>query len=279
MLDADLRNDLNFSAFQSAHSLSSLYMPYGYDGEPVVGGNEYTVPVGKVLAILDAGFNPNGVSTGSEILVRHENTYFYVTRPGEIVLVDQNKSLGIGGRNNGVFYPEPNRGFVGLLFDSNEHIMPVHATSSSFTVPTGKNLVITSNLGWIEVDSIPISSDDIIRNIPIIIGEETTLSLRSNHGAHGFSGYLIDENRTLGGGLISSPGQTSASNSVTPSMLSDSILKYLMPEIVDLHRSSGHIDNGTEVRLHPETEGKYLTYQWYKNSEPIILGNFTVFHH
>jgi len=284
MLDADLRNDLNFSAFQSAQSLSSLYMPYGYDGEPVVGGNEYTVPVGKVLAIIDAGFNPNGVSGNSEILLQHENTYFWVSRPGEIVLVDQNKSLGIGVRNNGVFYPASNRGFVGLLFDSDDYITPVHSTSSNFVVPSGKKLVITSNLGWIEVDSISISSDDILRDSPIVVGGETTLSLRSNDGRHGFSGYLIDENRSLGGGFISSTDQES---SVTPSMLSDSILKYLRPEIVQEPSFTGAILNGTRVELNPGVEGKYVTYQWYKDGDPIdgatsqlfTIDNFDVGYH
>jgi len=236
MLDDDLQDDLNFSAFQTAHSLSSLYMPYGYDGEPVVGGNEYTVPVGKVLAIMDAGFNPNGVSGNSEILVQHENTYFWVSRPGEIVLVDQNKSLGVGRRNNGVFYPESNRGFVGLLFDSVEHITPVHATTNNFTVPTGKKLVITSNLGWIEIDSIPISSDDIVRDFPIIVSDGITLNLRSNDGRHGFSGYLIEQNRSLGGGLISSTDQTSVSGSIengsiTRDKLSEEILAELSASV------------------------------------------------
>ena len=53
-------------------------------------------------------------------------------------------------------------------------------------------------------------------------------------------------------------------------MLSDSILKYLMPEIVDQPTlSNSFIDNGSEVQLEPNVEGKYLTYQWYKDGEPI----------
>ena len=60
-----------------------------------------------------------------------------------------------------------------------------------------------------------------------------------------------------------------ASGAVTPDMLSDSILKYLMPEIVEQPTFTGTIRNGTRVELNPGVEGKFISYQWYKDGEPI----------
>jgi formylglycine-generating enzyme required for sulfatase activity len=63
---------------------------------------------------------------------------------------------------------------------------------------------------------------------------------------------------------------SAGSTSVTPDMLSDSIVKYLKPEIVDQPTFTQTIENGIEVQLEPSVEGKYLSYQWYKNGTPII---------
>jgi formylglycine-generating enzyme required for sulfatase activity len=70
-------------------------------------------------------------------------------------------------------------------------------------------------------------------------------------------------------------------------MLSDSILKYLRPEIVEEPSFTGGIRNGTRVELNPGVEGKYVTYQWYKDGEPIdgatsqlfTIDNFDVGYH
>ena len=78
-----------------------------------------------------------------------------------------------------------------------------------------------------------------------------------------------------------------ASGAVTPSMLSNSILKYLRPEIVEEPSFTGTIRNGTRVELNPGVEGKYVTYQWYKDGEPIdgatsqlfTIDNFDVGYH
>jgi formylglycine-generating enzyme required for sulfatase activity/uncharacterized protein YjbI with pentapeptide repeats len=268
MLDADLRNDLNFSAFQSTHSLSSLFMPYGYDGEPVIGGNDYIVPEGKVLVILDHGLDIHNV--GIRIAVFDDSSHHFVGGPGDIIWVDQNKRIVLGSRTNGIFYPEPNRGFVGLLFDSVNHVTPVHAKSNNYSVPEGSKLVVTSIVGTVEINSTSITSF-LKRANALVFNAGVNLELNEidGDGLYGFSGYLIDENRSLGGGLISSEGHTSASNSVTPSMLSDSILKYLMPEIVEQPTFADTIRNGTSVELKPGVEGKYISYQWYKNGEPI----------
>ena len=84
--------------------------------------------------------------------------------------------------------------------------------------------------------------------------------------------YLVDENKTLGGG-IDNNGSTQlpvgGPGSVTTSMLSDTILKYLKPEITLQPSFAGTVRNGTNVELSPGVEGKYVTYQWYKDGAPI----------
>jgi sulfatase modifying factor 1 len=261
MLDEDLRDDLNFSAFQSTHSLSSLYMPYGYNGEPVIGGNDYIVPEGKVLVILDAGYNPNGVMGNSLIAVFDDSSHHFVGRPGEIVWVDQNKRIALGGRTNGIFYPEPNRGFVGLLFDSVNHVTPVHAKSNNYSVPEGSKLVVTSNIGWVEINSTSITSDDILRSNALVFNAGVNLELNANGGFYGFSGYLIDENRSLGGGLISSTDQNSVSGSIengsiTRDKLSEEILAELGASV-----SEEELNSTISAKLGsiPPTNGQLLS--------------------
>ncbi|MDA8989786.1 SUMF1/EgtB/PvdO family nonheme iron enzyme, partial [Opitutales bacterium] len=101
-----------------------------------------------------------------------------------------------------------------------------------------------------------------------------------------FSGTLVPAVYSYSGG--SDQGTNlSANTSVTPSMLSDSILKYLRPEIVEEPSFTGTIRNGTRVELNPGVEGKYVTYQWYKDGEPIdgvtsklfTIDNFDVGYH
>jgi formylglycine-generating enzyme required for sulfatase activity len=62
-----------------------------------------------------------------------------------------------------------------------------------------------------------------------------------------------------GGSSTPQPG------SVTTSMLSDTILKYLKPEITLQPSFAGQITSGESVSLSAQAKGKYLTYQWKKN--------------
>ena len=51
--------------------------------------------------------------------------------------------------------------------------------------------------------------------------------------------------------------------------LNEQILKYLKPEITHSPQAPGLIFGGQTVTLLSRAEGKYLTYQWYKNGQPI----------
>jgi len=60
-----------------------------------------------------------------------------------------------------------------------------------------------------------------------------------------------------------------ASNTITTNQLSEQILKYLQPEVTIAPQAPGLVFNGQTVTLLSRAEGKYLTYQWYKNGQPI----------
>ena len=126
-------------------SLSSLFMPYGYDGEPVIGGYSYTVPEGKVLVtsnyhgyITVGGNSVNSFSRDSssanDVVILSGNTAF---------------SLIYNGSTAG-------NGFVGMLFEENEDFEPVHG-GDSYTVPTGKKLYLTSAVGIMRINGNAVS--------------------------------------------------------------------------------------------------------------------------
>jgi formylglycine-generating enzyme required for sulfatase activity len=51
--------------------------------------------------------------------------------------------------------------------------------------------------------------------------------------------------------------------------LNEQILKYLKPEITHSPQAPGLIFGGQTVTLLSRAEGKFLTYQWHRNGQPI----------
>ena len=76
------------------------------------------------------------------------------------------------------------------------------------------------------------------------------------------SDVLSDLNRTVTPQMIQS-------SSITTAQLNEQILKYLKPEITHTPQAPGLIFGGQTVTLLSQAEGKYLSYQWYKNGQPI----------
>ena len=80
---------------------------------------------------------------------------------------------------------------------------------------------------------------------------------------------------TTGGGatIVADSGPVTTENlsdgAVTSSKLSESILKYLRPEITTSPQAPGLVFGGQTVTLASQAEGKYLTYQWNRNGQPI----------
>ena len=58
-------------------------------------------------------------------------------------------------------------------------------------------------------------------------------------------------------------------SSITTSQLNEQILKYLKPEITLHPQAPNLIFSGQTVTLNSQAEGKFLTYQWSKNGQPI----------
>jgi formylglycine-generating enzyme required for sulfatase activity len=73
---------------------------------------------------------------------------------------------------------------------------------------------------------------------------------------------IADLNRTVTPQMIQS-------SSITTAQLNEQILKYLKPEITHTPQAPGLIFGGQTVTLLSQAEGKYLSYQWYRNDQPI----------
>ena len=58
-------------------------------------------------------------------------------------------------------------------------------------------------------------------------------------------------------------------SSITTAQLNEQILKYLKPEITLQPQTPGLIFNGQSMNLTSQAEGKFLTYQWHRNGQPI----------
>ena len=76
------------------------------------------------------------------------------------------------------------------------------------------------------------------------------------------SDVLADLNRTVTSSEI-------AANTITTAQLNEQILKYLKPEITVSPQAPGLIFGGQSMNLTSQAQGKYLTYQWQRNGQPI----------
>ncbi len=56
---------------------------------------------------------------------------------------------------------------------------------------------------------------------------------------------------------------------ITTAQLNEQILKYLKPEITVSPQAPGLIFSGQSMNLTSQAQGKYLTYQWQRNGQPI----------
>jgi formylglycine-generating enzyme required for sulfatase activity len=73
---------------------------------------------------------------------------------------------------------------------------------------------------------------------------------------------IADLNRTVTPQMIQS-------SSITTAQLNEQILKYLKPKITHTPQAPGLVFDGQTVTLLSQAEGKYLSYQWYKNGQLI----------
>jgi hypothetical protein len=86
------------------------------------------------------------------------------------------------------------------------------------------------------------------------------------------SDILADLNRTVTPQMIQS-------SSITTAQLNEQILKYLKPEITLAPQAPGLIFSGQSMNLTSQAQGKYLTYQWQHNGQPIAGATGSEFQH
>jgi len=60
-----------------------------------------------------------------------------------------------------------------------------------------------------------------------------------------------------------------APNTITTAQLNEQVLKYLRPEVLQSPEAPGLVFHGQRVILQSRAEGKYLSYQWYRDGEAI----------
>ena len=58
-------------------------------------------------------------------------------------------------------------------------------------------------------------------------------------------------------------------SSITTAQLNEQVLKYLRPEVLQSPEAPGLVFHGQRVILQSRAEGKYLSYQWYRDGEAI----------
>ena len=90
---------------------------------------------------------------------------------------------------------------------------------------------------------------------------------------------LSDLNRTVTKSMLGQDVLSDLNRTVTPQMiqsssiptaqLNEQILKYLKPEITHTPQAPGLVFGGQTVTLLSQADGKYLSYQWLKNGQPI----------
>ena len=152
----------------------------GTMGEVVIGGNTYTVPDGKVLVTSNyhgyVTIGSNSVnsfsrdsSAANDVVILPEKTTFTLTW--------NSSSAGSG--------------FVGMLFDQNNHFEAVYG-GAGYTVPSGKKLYVTSAVGIMRINGNAVSFRPTIGRTPMLLPSQTTFTLDTGPAQmnYGFSGLF-----------------------------------------------------------------------------------------
>jgi hypothetical protein len=165
---------------------ATLFMPYGVDGEPVIGGSTYTVPDGKVLI------------TGNYFgYIRCEGKFFNRSDADskgvrDLAIFDSGTSIQITNRADVNDAPHSGGGFSGLLFNVRADITPILG-ETGYTVPNNKKLYILSSADTVSIDGIELtSSGPTIGKIPIIVPSGKNVTVDQANSIYGFTGYLKD---------------------------------------------------------------------------------------
>ena len=215
--------------------------PEGLDGEPIIVSlqgttSSYTVPSGKNLYITNLFIT--GANTFLSIDgISIAKSYFNNNSTGSATSL----SIPLIINQGQVVTASSTTAFNGLLVDAiiSPIIVSLQGTTSSYTVPSGKNLYITNLFitganTFLSIDGISIAKSYFNNNstgsatslsIPLIINQGQVVTASSTTA---FNGYLVDENyfANCGGGSSSASNATIDSLSQVVSNL-DSLLNVM----------------------------------------------------
>ena len=232
--------------------------PYGWNGEIITCTDaNYTVPADKVLVVVSCGD-----------VIKLQTGEAFSSGFGSFSIVPSSTFIST------------TQGWTGMLMEPNPKIIPLVVKDPTYQVPVEKNLIIISTPYSVKVAGKSVH-DSTTRFSLIESGK--TISITSGFHDGAISGYLMDANASLGGGSQESNSTGSggplvdgsvttpklADYAVTPDKLSESILKYLMPELTSDLQVDGNVSDGSPITMSVSAEGKFLNYQWYKDGQPI----------
>lgn len=180
--------DESFIPSSEGHSAFNLEMPFDLSGGVTsvsknnLSTTPYTVPAGKVLIITNW--------TGSSWLKLGGVNYEIMNNSELAPIVMFNSGDVLSGANT-------SDGFSGFLVDSNSNIEvvnPVVSSANTYTVPTGKTLVITKAVrnAYLRINSINISyNSSSVRKISPLIASSGDVISTSTTTNNFISGYLV----------------------------------------------------------------------------------------
>jgi formylglycine-generating enzyme required for sulfatase activity len=109
---------------------------------------------------------------------------------------------------------------------------------------------------------------------PSLFSTHSDLHLRVwfNDGVNGFERIVPDRPFASVPYALSAGSSNIQSGSITTNQLNEQILKYLRPEITQnpvLAKDREQVYSGQTITLSSDAEGKFLSYQWLKDGEPV----------
>ena len=160
--------------------------------------------------------------------------------------------------------------FALLNADGNESLWSNDGTSMNGSQPqTSVSVAVNGGLYSLLLGNTAISGMGAID--PQVFAQHGDAKLRVwfSDGVNGFQQLSPDRPFASVPYAFSAGSAPIGSGSITTTQLNEQILKYLKPEITSHPQAPGLIFSGQSMNLTSQAEGKFLTYQWMRNGQPI----------
>jgi formylglycine-generating enzyme required for sulfatase activity len=194
-----------------------------------------------------------------------------------VVLPEQNATIQTGSITRSMFAP-------GVLSDLNATIAPGSITAGQLApallADLNRSVVITRSMlpGDVLADlnrGIAANSVTLSMLSPQVRGDlNSSVPAGSITLAHLSPGVRADLNGTitrsrLAADVLADLNASVPTASVTAAKMHPDLVKYFLPEITTSPQAPGLVFGGQTITLASQAEGKYLTYQWNRNGQPI----------